>query len=82
LIRKRKSINRSFFLSYNRNDEEYVSPIDATTTKAFGKENVFFDEWPIRPSDSPIRKTNKGKQSTLFFLRFEKQFEWKMISLK
>lgn len=58
------------FLSYNHNDSELVQEIAVKIASVFGKDNVFFDSWSIKPGDGIIEKMNVGLENATHFFFF------------
>ena len=58
------------FLSYNHNDSELVQEIAVKIASVFGKDNVFFDSWSIKPGDGIIEMMNVGLENATHFFFF------------
>ena len=48
------------FLSHNYKDKDVVGPIAVSLANRYGKENVFYDSWSIKPGDGIINEMNNG----------------------
>ncbi|WP_070121700.1 toll/interleukin-1 receptor domain-containing protein [Bacillus marinisedimentorum] len=72
------------FLSHQHNDKEIVSPIAYALEKTYGEENVFYDDWSIKPGENIIEKMNEGLEKSRFFFFFitENSLKSKMVSLE
>ena len=79
------------FISHTAADKDAIAPIAHTLAKVYGMENVFYDEWSIRPGDSIIEKMDSGlKECEFFFFFVSKQslkskmveLEWRNILMK
>lgn len=58
------------FLSHNYKDKEVVGPIAIKLAEKYGKENVFYDSWSIRPGDGIINEMNLGLEKCKYFFFF------------
>lgn len=58
------------FLSHNYLDKEFVGSFATDLGKIFGTENIFFDEWSIKPGENIIERMNKGLEESKFFFFF------------
>lgn len=63
-------MNEKIFISHNSKDKAVVEPIAFRLADVFGKENIFYDSWSIRPGDGIIDKMNAGLGSMTYFLFF------------
>jgi len=72
------------FLSHNHADKPIVRQIAQTLEKAYGRDNVFYDEWSIQPGDSIISKMNTGIEKCKYFFFFvsENSLKSKMVELE
>lgn len=58
------------FLSHNHRDKQLVRQIAQTLCDVYGQDNIFYDEWSIRPGDSIIEEMNTGLEKCRFFFFF------------
>jgi len=58
------------FLSHNYNDKDFVGPLANELSNEYGQDNIFFDEWSIRPGENIIEKMNEGLENCEFFFLF------------
>lgn len=61
------------FLSHNYKDKDVVGPIAIRLANRYGKNNVFYDSWSIRPGDSIINEMDKGLTDCKYFFFFISQ---------
>lgn len=72
------------FLSHNHNDKPVVEGVALRLAGIFGKENVFYDSWSIKPGDGIIDQMNKGLEAPefVFFFVSEKSLASEMVKLE
>lgn len=72
------------FISYNREDEQLVDHIARLLEVQFGRNNIFYDKWSIKPGENIIGKMNDGleKFETFFFFISPKSMTSEMVSLE
>lgn len=79
------------FISYNHNDKEIVDSIANRLSDIVGKDNIFYDQWSIRPGDGIIDKMDEGlRKCDIFFFFVSKnslssemvKLEWKNALMK
>ena len=58
------------FLSHNYRDKDVVGPIAVALANKYGKDNVFYDSWSIKPGDGIINEMNNGLEKCKFFFFF------------
>lgn len=58
------------FLSHNHKDKELVGTIAKTLSEVFGQDQIFYDDWSIKPGDGIIDKMNEGLKNCRFFFFF------------
>lgn len=58
------------FISHTSADKQVVGPVAEALSRIFGRENVFYDSWSIRPGDGIIDKMNSGLEECDFFFLF------------
>lgn len=58
------------FLSHNHNDKPLVEATAIKLADIFGKDQVFYDSWSIRPGDGIIDQMNKGLEAPEFVFFF------------
>ena len=58
------------FLSHNYKDKDVVEPIAVRLKEIYGKDNVFYDSWSIKPGESIIGKMNEGLSKCRWFFYF------------
>ena len=58
------------FLSHNYKDKDVVGPIAVSLANRYGKENVFYDSWSIKPGDGIINEMNNGLEKCKYFFFF------------
>ena len=79
------------FLSHNHKDKELVGTIAGRLSEVFGRDNIFYDDWSIQPSDGIIDKMNEGLANCQYFFFFVSKnslnsemvkLEWQNVLLK
>ena len=72
------------FLSHNYKDKDVVGPIAVSLANRYGKENVFYDSWSIKPGDGIINEMNNGLEKCKYFFFFisENSLKSGMVSLE
>jgi hypothetical protein len=72
------------FLSHKHEDKEFVGVFAQTLKEMYGEENVFFDDWSIRPGENIIEKMEKGLEECKFFFFFitENSLQSEMVTLE
>lgn len=72
------------FLSHNYKDKDVVGPIAIRLANKYGKENVFYDSWSIKPGDGIIEQMNNGLEKCKYFFFFisENSLKSGMVSLE
>lgn len=50
----------TIFISHNSNDKPVVEPIAMKLAEVFGRKEVFYDSWSIKPGEGIINKMNQG----------------------
>ena len=55
------------FISHQHNDKEIVSPIAYALEQNFGEENVFYDDWSIKPGENIIERMSEGLENSRYF---------------
>ncbi|MGR3662664.1 MAG: toll/interleukin-1 receptor domain-containing protein [Paracoccaceae bacterium] len=72
------------FISHTAADKPIVEPIALELLKIFGKEEVFYDAWAIKPGDGIIEKMNEGLDAPEFFFFFvsDKSKDSPMVKLE
>lgn len=72
------------FISHNHNDKDVVKPIANNLARVFSMEEIFFDDWSIRPGDGIIDKMNQGLGATTHFFFFvsKNSLQSKMVDLE
>lgn len=58
------------FLSHTHNDKPLVEPVALRLASIFGRDQVFYDSWSIRPGDGIIDQMNKGLEAPEFVFFF------------
>lgn len=58
------------FLSHNHHDKPLVEAVAVRLAGIFGKEQVFYDSWSIRPGDGIIEQMSKGLDAPEFVFFF------------
>lgn len=58
------------FISHNSKDKPIVEPIAIKLAEVFGREEVFYDSWSIKPGDGIIGKMNEGLENCRFVFFF------------
>jgi hypothetical protein len=61
------------FLSHNYKDKDIVGPIAVQLAAKYGRDNVFYDSWSIRPGDGIIAEMNNGLEKCRYFFFFVSQ---------
>lgn len=69
------------FISYNHLDQSLVDMIARRLEIEFGRDNIFYDKWSIRPGESIIDEMNKGleKYSAFFFMLSSNSLKSEMV---
>jgi len=72
------------FLSHNHHDKDVVGPIAVHLSTRYGKDDVFYDSWTMRPGDSVIGKMSEGLSRCKFFFYFisENSLKSEMVNLE
>lgn len=72
------------FLSHNQHDKDVVGPIALHLSTRYGKDNVFYDSWTIKPGDSIIEKMSDGLTRCKYFFFFisENSLKSAMVNLE
>lgn len=72
------------FLSHNYKDKDVVGPIATRLANKYGRENVFYDSWSIKPGDGIIERMNNGLEKCKYFFFFisENSLKSGMVSLE
>lgn len=72
------------FISHQHYDKEIVSPIAYALEQHFGKENIFYDDWSIKPGENIIERMNEGLEKARYFFFFitANSLKSKMVSLE
>ncbi|MCD7733969.1 MAG: toll/interleukin-1 receptor domain-containing protein [Clostridiales bacterium] len=72
------------FISYTHADQELVRHFSSKIADAYGRKNVFYDEWAIQPGDGIIDKMSEGLDSANFFFFFvtEASLKSNMVKLE
>lgn len=72
------------FISHQHNDKEIVSPIAYALEQNFGEENVFYDDWSIKPGENIIERMSEGLENSRYFFFFitENSLKSQMVSLE
>lgn len=63
-------MTHKIFLSHNHNDKPFVEAVAIRLADIFGKEQVFYDSWSIRPGDGIIEQMNNGLDAPEFVFFF------------
>ncbi len=63
-------MSHKIFLSHNRSDKPVVEPVAERLAGIFGRDQVFYDSWSIRPGDGIIDQMNKGLEAPEFVFFF------------
>ncbi|MGY6209737.1 toll/interleukin-1 receptor domain-containing protein [Cytobacillus firmus] len=58
------------FLSHQTNDKDFVSVIAHNLEKEYGEENVFYDEWSIKPGENIVLGMSQGIERCRYFFYF------------
>lgn len=61
------------FISYNHKDKQLVDVIARQLELSYGRDNIFYDSWSIKPGDSITGKMNEGLQKASVFFLFLSQ---------
>lgn len=77
-------MKQKIFISYNHNDKEIIDTIARRLEIEFGRSNIFYDSWSIRPGDSIIGKMNSGLTdfNNFFFFMSKNSIASKMVTLE
>ncbi|MGJ3649923.1 toll/interleukin-1 receptor domain-containing protein [Sphingomonas sp. GlSt437] len=77
-------MTHKIFLSHNHNDKPLVEAVAIRLAGIFGKEQVFYDSWSIRPGDGIIDQMNKGLEAPefVFFFVSKASLESDMVKLE
>lgn len=72
------------FISHQHKDKEIVSPIAYALEQSFGEENVFYDDWSIKPGENIIERMSEGLEASSYFFFFitENSLRSQMVSLE
>ena len=72
------------FLSHNYKDKDIVGPIAVALANKYGKYNVFYDSWSIKPGDGIINEMNNGLEKCKYFFFFisENSLKSGMVTLE
>lgn len=72
------------FISYNHNDSKVAKIIAQRMAIVFGEQNIFFDEWSIKPGDGIIDKMNEAleKATYFFFIMSRNSLNSEMVKLE
>jgi hypothetical protein len=72
------------FLSHNHKDKPLVEAVALRLANIFGKDQVFYDSWSIRPGDGIIDQMNKGLEAPefVFFFVSENSLASGMVKLE
>ena len=72
------------FLSHNYKDKDVVGPIAIALANKYGKDNVFYDSWSIKPGDGIINEMNNGLEKCKYFFFFisENSLKSGMVTLE
>lgn len=60
----------TIFISHNCKDKPIVEPIAIKLAGVFGRDEVFYDSWSIKPGDAIINKMNIGLENCRFVFYF------------
>lgn len=60
----------TIFISHNSKDKPVVEPIAIKLAEIFGREEVFYDSWSIKPGEGIIDKMNQGLENCRFVFFF------------
>lgn len=58
------------FISHNSKDKEFVGSIAYELRTLYGEENVFYDEWSIKPGENILTTMSDGIEKTTYFFYF------------
>lgn len=77
-------MKHKIFLSHNHNDKPLVEAVALRLADIFGKQQVFYDSWSIRPGDGIIDQMNKGLAAPefVFFFVSAKSLASEMVKLE
>lgn len=72
------------FLSHQSKDKDFVAPIAHELKELHGEENVFYDEWSIKPGENILTGMSEGIENCRFFFYFitENSLESDMVNLE
>lgn len=72
------------FLSHQHNDKDFVSFFAHNLKEMYGEENIFFDDWSIKPGENIIEKMSEGLDKCNFFFFFitENSLDSDMVKLE
>ncbi|AJI21431.1 toll/interleukin-1 receptor domain-containing protein [Priestia megaterium] len=72
------------FISHQHKDKEIVSPIAYQLEEIYGEDNVFYDDWSIKPGENIIERMNEGLERCQFFFYFitENSLKSPMVTLE
>lgn len=72
------------FLSHNSKDKPIVEPIALRLGEIYGRDEIFYDSWSIKPGDGIIDKMNQGLSDCQFVFFFVSQNSLKsyMVALE
>jgi hypothetical protein len=72
------------FLSHNQFDKDVVGPVAIHLANRYGKDNVFYDSWTVRPGDSIIGSMSEGLRKCKYFFFFisENSLKSALVSLE
>ncbi|MCH3980517.1 MAG: toll/interleukin-1 receptor domain-containing protein [Prevotella sp.] len=60
----------TIFISHNYKDKPVVEPIAMNLASVFGRDEVFYDSWSIKPGDGIINQMNIGLENCRFVFFF------------
>lgn len=71
------------FLSHNWKEKDVIEPIAVRLKEVYGKENIFYDLWSIKPGENIIGKMNEGieKCKYIFFFISNNSLNSSMVNL-
>lgn len=64
------TVAQRIFLSHNHNDKPLVEAVALKLAGIFGRDEVFYDSWSIRPGDGIIDQMNNGLEAPEFVFFF------------
>lgn len=72
------------FLSHQHEDKDFVSFFAQNLKKMYGEENIFFDDWSIKPGENIIERMSEGLEECKFFFFFitENSLHSEMVKLE